>query len=149
MRVLFAIAACGVASVASMVASLDGHADFVPFYVVLAFCAASGAAAVASEPDVPMRRRVVQGAAGVWVVAAVWVSVLLVMASTVWQASGPPPIPEQSFLGVPATGYYLLGLYGGASLMLLAAGLRGRSRGDPGVGRHTRKPADGVLEDPA
>jgi hypothetical protein len=148
MRVLFAIAACGVASIASVVASLDGHADFVPFYVALAFCAASAAAAAANEPIVGIRRRGVQAAAGAWGVAAVWVGVLLVMANTVWQASSPPPTPEQSFLGVPATGYYLVGLYGGALLMLLAAGLPGARRRDRTAGLQAPERSDGALQDP-
>ena len=148
MRVLFALTASGAASIASVVASLDGHADFVPFYVALAFCAASAAAAVANEPVVGIRRRVVQLAAGVWVVAAVWVGVLLVMANTVWQSSSPPPTPEQSFLGVPATGYYLIALYGGALLMLLA-GLPGARSRDRSVGLRSPERSDGALRDPA
>ena len=148
MRVLFAIAASGVASIAAVVASLAGHADFVPFYVGLAFCAGC-AAASAHEPFVGIRRRVVQGVSGVWGVASIWVGVLLVMANTVWQASSPPPTPEPSFAGIPATGYYLVGLYGGALLMLLAAGLpivRGRAGS---AGRRSSERSDGVIGDPA
>jgi hypothetical protein len=85
----------------------------------------------------------------VWVGAAIWVGVLLVMANTVWQASSPPPTPEQAFLGIPATAYYLTALFGGAMLMILVAlmpdawivrGLRdGASRG--ATDRPLRDPA--------
>jgi hypothetical protein len=98
-----------------------------------------------------VRRRsgVARAAAAVWVGAAIWVGVLLVMANTVWQASSPPPTPEQAFLGIPATAYYLTALFGGAMLMILVAlmpdawivrGLRdGASRG--ATDRPLRDPA--------
>ena len=120
MRALFAVAAAALATIASVLASLDGHADFVPFYAGLSFCAAI-AAAVAHEPFVGTRRQVARAAAVVWAVAALWVGVLFVMANSVWQASGPPPTPEQAFLGIPASVYYAAALYGGALLMLLVA----------------------------
>lgn len=148
MRALFAVAAAALATIASVVASLDGHADFVPFYAGLSFCAAI-AAAVAHEPFVAIRRRVARAAAVVWAVAAVWVGVLFVMANTVWQASGPPPTPEQAFLGIPASVYYAAALYGGALLMLLVtvmpdSGTEVRSAGTPSQGAPDR-----TLRDPA
>ena len=124
MRPLLAVAASGFATVGSVVASFDAHADFIPFFAGLALLA-SVAAGVAHEPFVGNRRRIARGAAAVWVVAAAWVLVLLVMANTVWQASGPPPSPDQAFLGIPATGYYLAALYGGTALMVLVAFLPG------------------------
>ena len=124
MRAFLAVAASGLATVGSVVASFDAHADFIPFYAGLALLA-TVAAAVAHEPFVGTRRLVARSAAAVWLVAAAWVGVLLVMANTVWQASGPPPTPEQTFLGIPASGYYLAALYGGTVLMLLAAFLPG------------------------
>ena len=49
------------------------------------------------------------------------------MSVTVWQASSPPQLPEETYLGIAATGYHLLGLYGGAVLVgLLAFGSAGR-----------------------
>lgn len=131
MRALLAVAASGLASVGSVVASFDAHADFIPFYAGLALLA-TAAAAVAHEPFVGTRRRIARAAAAVWAVAAAWVTVLLVMANT--YASGPPPTPEQTFLGIPASGYYLAALYGGTVLMLLAAYLPGprTEAGPPG-----------------
>ena len=56
-----------------------------------------------------------------WLVAAIWVAVLLGMYVTVWQASGPTPTPEHTYLGIPATVYHLIGLYAGAVLVPLLA----------------------------
>lgn len=134
MRAVFAVAASGLGSIGSVVASLDAHADFVPFYAGLAFCAAV-AAAVAHEPIVAIRRLVARAAAAVWAAAAAWVGALLVMANTVWQSSGPSPIPDQTFLGIPATAYYVAALYGGALLMILVVALPGRVIG-PGLDKH-------------
>lgn len=141
MRVWLAVAASGLGSLGSVIASLDSHAEFVPFYAGLALLATIGAA-VAHEPFVGTRRLVARVAAAVWVVAAAWVGVLLVMANTVWQAASPPPRPEQSFLGIPATAYYVAALYGGTALMALAVALPGgRSQA-----RSTRSPLHGVPE---
>jgi|GEM_PF-2555370 len=136
MRALFAVGAAGLASIASVVASLDGHADYVPFYVGLSFCAAIAAAA-AHEPFVGTRRRVARIAALAWAGAALWVGVLFVMANTVWQASGSPPTPEQAFLGIPANIYYATALFGGAILMLMVVTMP-----DPGTeARSARAPS--------
>ena len=122
MRALFAVAASALASTGAIVASFDAHPDFVPFFAGLAFAAAV-AGVVAHEPFVGTRRLVARAATGVWVVAAVWVGALLVMALTVWQTSGPPPAAEQTFLGISATVYYLCALYGGSVLMILVNAL--------------------------
>lgn len=136
MRPMFAVAACGLASIGAIVASFDSHADFVPFFAGLAFAAAL-AGVVAHEPLVGTRRLVARAAIALWVVAAVWVGVLLIMANTVWQASGPPPTPDQVFLGIPATAYYVSSLYGGTVLMLLAG-----SWGRPGAAGPLPSPPD-------
>ncbi len=148
MRPLFAVAASGCATLGAVVASLDGHADFVPFFAGLAFCAAV-AAGVAHEPFLGDRRRVARAAAGIWVVAAVWVGVLLLMAATVWQASGPPPTPDQAFVGIPATVWYLVALYGGAALMIGSVMLPAATPEASPPGRSDRAEADRVVRDPA
>ena len=54
----------------------------------------------------------------IWAGAAIWVAVLLV-----WFAgagSGPPPGPVATYLGLPATAYHLLGMYGGLVMLLVA-----------------------------
>ena len=120
MRSVLGLAASALAGLAAVIASLDGDGDIVPFFVGLTF--AGGLAAWAAHPPFEgSRRRTARGIAILWLVAAVWVGVLLVMSVTVWQASSPPPTPEQAYLGIPATVYHLVGLYGGAVLVLLLA----------------------------
>ena len=148
MRAMFAIAASGLASIGSVVASLDAHADFVPFYAGLAFCAAV-AAAVVNEPNLGTRRMVARAAAAVWAGAAVWVGALFVMANTVWQAASPPPTPDQTFLGVPATAYYVAALYGGTLLMILAVALPRRQVGGRSVASPSHGTPDRSVRDPA
>ncbi len=118
MRSMLGLAASALAGLAAAIASLDGDADVVPFFVGLTF--AGGVAAWAAHPPfVGTRRRLAQAIAGLWLVAAAWVGVLLLMA--VSQGSGPPPAPELRYLGLPATIYHLVGVYAGAVLVLLLA----------------------------
>lgn len=120
MRSVLALAASALAGLAAVIASLGGDADIVPFFVGLIFLGGIGAWA-AHRPFEGPRRRIAQGATLLWVLAAVWVGVLLVMSVTVMQASSPPPRPEDTYLGLTATVYHLVGLYAGAALMLLSA----------------------------
>jgi TRAP-type C4-dicarboxylate transport system permease small subunit len=88
-------------------------------------------------------------AAAVWIVAAVWVGVLFVMANTVWQGAGPTPTPEQAFFGIPASAMYVAALYGGTLLMTLAVVLPGtrepsRSVASPSSGAPGRSARDPV-----
>ncbi len=117
---MFALAASALAGLAAVVASLDGDADIVPFFVGLTFLGGVGGWA-AHPPFEGSRRRIGRGATLLWLIAAVWVGVLLVMSVTVWQASGPPPRPEDTYLGLTATVYHVVGLYAGALLMLVSA----------------------------
>ena len=120
MRSVLGLVASALAGLAAVIASLDRDADIVPFFVGLTF--AGGVAAWAAHPPFDgARRRVAQGVALAWLVAAVWVGVLLVMYVTVWQGASPPPTPEQAYLGIPATAYHLVGLYAGAVLVFLLA----------------------------
>jgi len=118
-RSVLALAASALAGLAAVIASLDGDADIVPFFVGLTFLGGVGAWA-AHSPFEGSRRRIAQGATLLWLIAAVWVGVLLVMSVTVWQASSPPPRPEDTYLGLTATVYHLVGLYAGAVLMLVS-----------------------------
>jgi hypothetical protein len=144
MRAAFALGASGLGAIGSVVASLDAHADFVPFFAGLAFCAAV-AVAVAHDPFVATRRLIARVAAAVWIVAAAWVGVLFVMANTVWQGSGPTPTPEQTFLGIPASALYVAALYGGTMLMALTValpGTRSRSVASPSSAAQGRSAGD-------
>ena len=119
MRSLLALGASFLAGLAAVISSLDGDADLVPFYVGLTFLGGVGAwgSAVPAGP----RLWVARVAALLWLVAAIWVAVLLVMSVTVWQASSPPPTPEDTYFGLTATVYRVMGLYGGMVLMLISA----------------------------
>jgi hypothetical protein len=127
MRSVLGLVASALAGLAAIIASLDGDADIVPFFVALTFGGGVGAWA-SNAPYVGARRRVAQGVAVAWLVAAAWVGVLL--AWYLSAGSRTSPSPEQVYLGVPATAYHLVGLYAGAVLMfLLAFGRAGRLDG--------------------
>lgn len=117
MRGVFGLMASAFAGLAAVIASLDGDADIVPFFVVLTF--AGGVAAwAANGPFIGWRRRIARVIAIAWLVAAVWVAVLL---AAFVAASSTPPGPEQAYLGPSATVYHLVGLYAGAALVLALA----------------------------
>ena len=65
----------------------------------------------------------------VCLVAATWVAVLLAWELSYYAGSRPPPEPGRTYLGVPVTAFYLVGLYGGAALVTLSAfGRAGRGQ---------------------
>ena len=117
MRSVLGLAASVLAGLAAVVASLDGDDDLVPFFVLLTF--AGGVAAwAAHRPFVGARRRIAQGIAIVWSVAALWVAALLVA----FQASSSPPAElGQTYVGLTATVYHVVGMYAGGVLVLLLA----------------------------
>jgi hypothetical protein len=122
MRAIYATIAAGLAAIATTVASLDGHADFVPFYAALTL-AGGVVAGAAHEPFEGTRRQVARLVAAAWVVAAIWVAVLLGLSITSW-ASSPPPVPSATFVGIPAPAFYVTALFGGAVLIGLAVARR-------------------------
>lgn len=119
MRSVLALTASALAGLAAVIASLDGDAVIVPFFVGLTFLGGVGAWA-AHPPFEGSRRWIARGATLLWLIAAVWVAVLLVYFVTAGQASGPPPRPEDTYLGLTATVYHVVGLYVGAVLMLVS-----------------------------
>jgi hypothetical protein len=58
------------------------------------------------------------GIALAWVLGAVWIGVLLLMYQS---ASRPPPSPEETYLGLTATVYHVVAVYGGAVAVAIAA----------------------------
>ena len=62
-------------------------------------------------------RRTAMGIALAWVAAAVWIGVLLAM----FQSVGPPPAPQERYLGLTATVYHVVAVYGSAVLVTIAA----------------------------
>jgi hypothetical protein len=114
MRSLLGLAAMVLAGLATVVAGQDGDADIVPFFVGLTV--AAGIEAWAAHPPFESHRRwTARFLASQWLIAAIWIAVLLVM----YQAMGsrPPPQPEDTYLGLTATIYHLIGVYGGALLI--------------------------------
>jgi hypothetical protein len=102
---------------ALVVSILDNSAEGIVFFSAAAPGAAIHAWAV-REPYGEARRRVAIAFAVAWLVAAVWIGVLLVMYQS---ASRPPPEVEATYFGLTATAYRLVALYGGAVLVTIAA----------------------------
>jgi hypothetical protein len=113
----FSVIAFLLSVVAAVVSVLDGDTVELPFFVVLAVAAATQAWCL-RQPDVDWRRRTAKGIAVAWVVAAIWIGVLLSMFQA---ASGPPPGPEETYIGLTATVYHVVAVYGGALATLIAA----------------------------
>jgi hypothetical protein len=120
MRSLLGLVGSALTGLAAVISSLDNDADLVPFFVGLMFL--GGLEAWAAHPPFEGQRRLVaRGASFVWLMAAAWVGVLLLMSVTVIQASSPFPRPEATYLGLTATVYHAVGLWGGATFMLVSA----------------------------
>ena len=116
-----ALGASVLAGLAAVISSLDGDPDYVPFFVGLTVLGGMLAWAV-TRPGGTVRRWITVAVAGTWTVAALWVGALLFMAGTVWQSSSTAsPGPEATYLGLTATVYHVLGLYGGWILVMVAA----------------------------
>lgn len=119
MRSALALAASALAGAAAVIASLDGDADIVPFFVALTFLGGAGAWAT-HEPMVGTRRAIARSIAVVWLGAAIWIAVLLLWYQAACACIGPPPEPESRYLGLTATVYHLAGVYLGGALMAVA-----------------------------
>lgn len=118
MRSVLGLGSSAVAGIAAVIASLDGDADIVPFFVALTFLGGVEAWA-ACPPFVGRRRLIARSVALVWPLAAVWAGALLLI-YTASEGSRPPSVPEATYLGLTATVYHLIGLYGGVVLILSA-----------------------------
>lgn len=100
-----------------MVASLSG--GIVPFFIGLTFL--GGVEAWAAHPPFAGRRRwLARGVAVLWLLAAVMVGVGLVM-YVAFEVVEVEAGPEATYLGLTATVYQLIGLYGGLALVLVSA----------------------------
>jgi hypothetical protein len=119
-RSSLALLAAGLAGLAGVVASQDGDASIVPFFVVLTVLAGVGAWAT-HEPFVGPRRWLARGIGVAWLGAAGWIGFLLLWQQAACGCSSPPPAPEATYLGLAATVYHLAGVYLGGALMAVAA----------------------------
>ena len=118
-RGALAIAATVLAALAAIVASQDGDGDIVPFFVGLTVAGGVGAWAV-HEPYAGRRQLLARAIGGLWVIAAGWIGALLLMYQVTCGCSMPVRPPEQTFLGLTATVYHLVGVYLGGALMAVA-----------------------------
>jgi hypothetical protein len=118
-RSVLGLAASALAAIAAVVATASDQ-YIVNFFIALAFGGVVEAA-VAYPPFEGWRRYVARGLALLWLVAAFWIGVLLVMYSAACGCSNPEPEPSVLIVGVPATVYHLVGLYGGLALILASA----------------------------
>jgi len=117
MRVWLATAAVALALLAVLVSLLDNAQEALAFFTVATVAAGVQARSV-REPFAGNRRRLAIGIAVLWLIAVIWIDVLLLMYQS---ASRPPPEPEATYLGLTATVYHLVALHGGAGLSALAA----------------------------
>ncbi len=126
MRSGLGLLASALAGLAGVIASMDGDASIVPFFIGLTF--AGGVEAWAVHPPPMGWRQLVAGVVAVlWLIAGIWIGGLLLMVAThVMEASGPPPAPEATYLGLTATVYHVLGLYGGLLAVMASAWGPGR-----------------------
>ena len=119
-RSTLALAATALAALATVVASQDGDADIVPFFVGLTLAGGTGAWA-AHEPFAGRRVLLARGVAIAWLGAAGVIGALLLWAEVLCGCSRPTPPPEATYLGLTATVYHLAGVYVGGALMAVAA----------------------------
>lgn len=119
-RSTLAIGATVLAAVAAVVANQDGDWDIVPFFVGLTVAGGIGAWAM-HEPYAGRRRLLARLIGGLWLIAAGWIGVLLVMYQATCGCSMPPRPPDETYLGLTATVYHLAGVYLGGALMAVAA----------------------------
>ncbi|HEX2141539.1 MAG TPA: hypothetical protein VHK28_04575 [Candidatus Limnocylindria bacterium] len=117
---LAAIGAAALAALAGLVAYIDGDHDIAPFFVALAL-AGGIQAAIVRQPFRGGRRAVAWAIAGGWLIAAVWIGALLAWWQAMCACSYPPRSPEETYLGLTATAYHLIGVYGGAALVIASA----------------------------
>jgi hypothetical protein len=120
-RSSLAIGAGILAGLAGVIASQDGDADLVPFFIGLTLLAGVAAWAV-HEPYGGGRRLLARGIGAVWLGAAGWIGALLLWQQALCGCSYPAPIaPDATYLGLTATVYHLAGVYVGGALVAVAA----------------------------
>lgn len=126
MRIWFSGIAALLCAIAALVSLVDGRTLELGFFIIATFLAAVQAWCVREPYDV-MQMRLARAIALLWLGGAIWIGVLLLMYQT---ASRPPPMPETAYLGLTATVYHLVAVYGGALATLVAAfaPLRPRAR---------------------
>lgn len=120
MRTSLSIGALVLAVIAAAISVLDDAQEGIAFFAVTSLGAGVQAWATRGEFAGP-RRRVAIAIAWAWLIAAVWIDLLLAWYQAA--ASRTTPTPEATYLGLTATVYHLFALHAGALLVLLAAHL--------------------------
>lgn len=124
-RSILALGAAGLAAVATVVSQLDGDSMERGFFAALTLAAVIAAGALL--PAAGDRGHLVAAMiAAAWTTGGVWIGVLLVQFVAACGCSRPVEPPEATYLGLTATIYHLVGMYGPNALILVAA--FGRSR---------------------
>jgi hypothetical protein len=117
MRVWFSLAAALLSAIALGVSLLDNAPEPQGFFAVATIVALIQAWCL-RDPEAVELRRLAIGIALAWVAGAIFIGVLLVMYQS---ASRPPPLDENTYIGLTATVYHVIGVYGGALLVSIAA----------------------------
>jgi hypothetical protein len=116
-RPWLSVAALVLSALAAAISYFDNDSIELAFFALTSLAALTQAFCL-REPDIDWMRRTAKGIALAWIVGAVWIGVLLAM----FQASSrPPPAPEVRYLGLTATVYHVVAVYGGALLTTVAA----------------------------
>ncbi len=122
MRTILALAASGLSVLALAVSLATGGDDIAPFFAVLAVAAAVIAWLVRPGDHSVWAGRSARGLAVLWVGAAVWIAVLLVMFRTMCGCSYAEPVaPPPNVAGIPATVFHLAATYLGGAFVVVAA----------------------------
>lgn len=116
-RAWFSIVAAVLSVIAAAVSILDNAPEPLGFFAVATLAALIQAWCL-RDPEAIELRRLAIGIALAWVAGAIFIGVLLLMYQS---ASRPPPGAEETYLGLTATVYHVIGVYGGALATLIAA----------------------------
>jgi hypothetical protein len=120
MRSALALAAAFLAALAAVASWWSGEDDTIAFFVVLAVVAVA-IAALANGSWVGRRRLVGRSLAVAWVLAAVWIGVLLVGYQTSCACTTAPLAePDPNVAGIPTTLFHVLATYVGGVLVAVA-----------------------------
>jgi hypothetical protein len=116
-RAWFSIAAGLLSAVALIVSVLDNAPEPLGFFAVATLAALIQAWCL-RDPEALELRRLAVGIALAWVAGAIFIGVMLLVYQS---GTRPPPAAEKTYLGLTATVYHVIGVYGGALATLIAA----------------------------
>lgn len=122
MRTILALVASGLSALAALASMATGQGDFAPFFFGLAVMAAVVAWLLGPGRRWPRARAIAKGAAVVWVIAAIWIALLLLWWQALCACSYAEPIgPPPNVAGIPTTLFQLAATYLGGAFVVVAA----------------------------